>query len=221
MGEFSTPLQARSQATLERILDAMEDLLRERPLANISVTDLCNLAEVSSSSLYLRFRTKEAMLSAVAERLDGYRSQTIAQGMSLFFNEDGVVTDIDWEKVVELLLRYWRQYGILERRVFEVPSVGSKSIPSVRKLEDSVSGILADLYGLDGAQSRDRLLFLIRTVLEVVERHVLESEEGNKRGVHSPNFVRHTALLISRFLAFEQQEMLDPKSGYLRPVLAS
>ena len=52
------PQQARSQATLARLLDATEVLLDEAPFDDLSVQDICKAAKSSVGAFYARFADK-------------------------------------------------------------------------------------------------------------------------------------------------------------------
>jgi AcrR family transcriptional regulator len=60
--------QQRSREGFERIIAAAEDLLDGRDWATISVEDLCLAGEVSPSSFYRRFSSKDAVLDEVHDR---------------------------------------------------------------------------------------------------------------------------------------------------------
>lgn len=66
------PKQARSAESQERILQATEELLKVRPFEELTLLDICTAADVSTSSLYARFRTKDQLLDAL---LDRYRQR--------------------------------------------------------------------------------------------------------------------------------------------------
>jgi AcrR family transcriptional regulator len=56
-------------STEDRILLAAEELLVERELDDISLNELCTAADVSTSSLYHRFKSKDELASALHARL--------------------------------------------------------------------------------------------------------------------------------------------------------
>lgn len=60
--------QARSRAAFERIVAAAQEMLDGRDWETITVEDLCIEAEVSPSSFYRRFRSKDDLLDEVHER---------------------------------------------------------------------------------------------------------------------------------------------------------
>ena len=63
------PQQARSQATLGRLLDATEKLLDDRPFDELAVADICKAASSSVGAFYARFPDKTALLHVLHERL--------------------------------------------------------------------------------------------------------------------------------------------------------
>lgn len=63
-----TPKQARSQRTLERILEAAEALVLEKGLAHVSIPDIVARASSSVGGFYARFKDKNALLRALEER---------------------------------------------------------------------------------------------------------------------------------------------------------
>jgi AcrR family transcriptional regulator len=60
--------QARSKATLDRLLDAVGALLAERPLEEVSVAEIARRAGSSVGAVYGRFPDKESLLSCFDER---------------------------------------------------------------------------------------------------------------------------------------------------------
>ena len=69
------PQQARSQETLERLLDAAEHLVAEKGFEDTPVAEVARRAGSSVGSFYARFQDKDALLHALYER---YYEQAIA-----------------------------------------------------------------------------------------------------------------------------------------------
>jgi AcrR family transcriptional regulator len=63
------PQQARSHRTLERILDAAEELFGQRGFEGTTVAEIARAAQSSVGALYARFADKEALLRCVFERI--------------------------------------------------------------------------------------------------------------------------------------------------------
>ena len=68
LGSVSRPKQLRSQQTLFRILDAAEELIAEKGLADASIPEIVRRAGSSVGGFYARFRGKNEMLRALEER---------------------------------------------------------------------------------------------------------------------------------------------------------
>jgi AcrR family transcriptional regulator len=64
-----TPRQARTQQSLERLLDAAQSLLRHKRFEDVHVADVAERAGTSVGGLYRRFKDKDGLLHALHERL--------------------------------------------------------------------------------------------------------------------------------------------------------
>lgn len=106
---YRTPAQARSRATMDRFLDATAELLEHRPFEEISVQDIVRRAGRSVGSFYGRFRDKDGVLLALAERVHGRR---IALAREMF-------APSRWEgrSTAELL----RTIGVVAAELFSEP----------------------------------------------------------------------------------------------------
>ena len=62
------PRQARSRATVERILSAGVEVLRQDGFANFSTNAVAREAEVSPGTLYQYFTDRESILDLVIDR---------------------------------------------------------------------------------------------------------------------------------------------------------
>jgi AcrR family transcriptional regulator len=59
--------QQRSQATRDRLIDALDGLLQQRPFDAISITDIARRARVSPGTIYQRFQNRDAAVSILLE----------------------------------------------------------------------------------------------------------------------------------------------------------
>src|SRR6478672_9555154 len=64
----SGPKQARSERTLQRLLDAAEALIEEKGHAAVSIPEIARRARSSVGGFYARFRDKSELLRALEER---------------------------------------------------------------------------------------------------------------------------------------------------------
>lgn len=63
-----TPLQARSTATLRRILARTEKLLETRDFEDLSIIEIVRKAKTSVGAFYKRFSSKESLLGLLSDR---------------------------------------------------------------------------------------------------------------------------------------------------------
>jgi AcrR family transcriptional regulator len=90
------PQQARSQKTLERLLDAAEELIAERGVGSVTVSEVVRRAGSSVGAFYARFPDKNALLKTLHERscaealataelaLDSKRWESVDLGTAVF-----------------------------------------------------------------------------------------------------------------------------------------
>src|SRR5512143_476146 len=64
----SGPKQARSERTLQRLLDAAEQLIAEKGHQAVSIPEIARRAHSSVGGFYARFRDKNELLRALEER---------------------------------------------------------------------------------------------------------------------------------------------------------
>lgn len=78
----SPPLQERSARTLERIVEATEDLLRTKSFELITVREIVRRAKCPIASFYARFKSKDDLLPHLYERYDARVRPTISAKLS-------------------------------------------------------------------------------------------------------------------------------------------
>ena len=68
LSSVSRPKQARSEQTLYRLIDAAEELIQEKGLADVSIPEIVRRAGSSVGGFYARFKDKNELLRALEER---------------------------------------------------------------------------------------------------------------------------------------------------------
>ena len=68
LSSVSPPKQARSEQTLYRLLDAAEELIQEKGLADVSIPEIVRRAGSSVGGFYARFKDKNELLRGLEER---------------------------------------------------------------------------------------------------------------------------------------------------------
>jgi AcrR family transcriptional regulator len=66
---FRPPQQTRSQATLDRILDAAEDVLEQKSFSEATLAEIMDRAGVTVGAFYRRFPDKDALLHLLDNRI--------------------------------------------------------------------------------------------------------------------------------------------------------
>ena len=140
------PQQGRSRETLERILTAAEKLLDGRDYEEISIQEICQAADVSPSSFYSRFSTKEALLMTLHER---HRERRIGMLLTLAGERDWNATPIP--EVVRAILGLY----VEDRRALE-PYLRSMMLAELRDPEIAQARAGVDHFAM--TMIRDHLL---------------------------------------------------------------
>ncbi|KIF67004.1 TetR family transcriptional regulator [Streptomyces sp. AcH 505] len=76
---YREPRQARSAATLARVLRAAEDIASSSGLEEMTITGVAERAGVSVGTIYRRFEGKEQLITALTERMLEQREQYMAE----------------------------------------------------------------------------------------------------------------------------------------------
>lgn len=138
------PQQARSQATLERLLDAAEGLLRQKKFADITVDEIVTAAHSSVGAFYKRFSSKAELLPFLLERLQSRQLESI----------EAFVSDSQWAGVglhdrVSLFTNilqksYTQNHGLVRalvtRQFSDRAELPPDEIRKARKIVDLISG---------------------------------------------------------------------------------
>ncbi|WP_328316133.1 TetR/AcrR family transcriptional regulator [Streptomyces sp. NBC_00388] len=76
---YREPRQARSAATLARVLRAAEEVASSAGLEEMTITGVAERAGVSVGTIYRRFEDKEQLITALAERMLERREEYMAE----------------------------------------------------------------------------------------------------------------------------------------------
>lgn len=102
---YRPPKQRRSQESLERILDAAEDLIRQRGFEQMTIGDVVRRSGSSVGSLYARFEDKLALLQAVQVRYQARVESAIAAEFGTASPEDECLEDAA-RRIINVLCDY-------------------------------------------------------------------------------------------------------------------
>jgi AcrR family transcriptional regulator len=107
------PRQARSQQTLDRLLDAAEELLITRGFDEISVPEIVERAQSSVGAFYARFKDKDGLLHALHQRTCDDAYATMEKGLDPADWEGSGVAEIIEVFVASLVDLNRRSPGLL------------------------------------------------------------------------------------------------------------
>lgn len=79
---YREPRQARSAATLARVLQAAEDIASSAGLDEMTITGVAERAGVSVGTIYRRFEDKDQLVKALTERMLDRREEYVAERLS-------------------------------------------------------------------------------------------------------------------------------------------
>jgi len=172
------PRQRRSLETLNRLLDAAEELLNERNFEEITVADVVARAGSSVGSFYARFPTKDALVSTLLER---YHRETHTLVAELAESEEWTSLDLAGrargfiERVVDGCRR---RHGLLRLRLRRritpgetlSPDDQGNSVKLVGGLRRLFAGVESEIVHADKERA---LAFALRIVDSVVSSAIL------------------------------------------------
>jgi AcrR family transcriptional regulator len=170
----NAPLQARSQETHDRLLDAAERLLDDHPWTTISVQRLAREAGFTSGALYGRFGGKADVLTLLLERLRDRIERSLVE-------LEGAAADRSGPAVLDLLAEHlfalYRRGGSLLRSLREAArddaALRDTLVALNREIHERLGRLLAEAYEMPLEDPRPgvALLLLIPPVREIlVER---------------------------------------------------
>ena len=160
---LATPLQARSERTLERILAACDRLLAERPFEQISMQDIAREAGVSVGNLYNRFSDKNGLVDHV---LASHQARFMDDIRSLLAEDAG---GLDTRGRLEAFVQYFSE-GIISLRPLYTTMASRRA-----RGEDTAAHVKAKSAGIidlsvdwllegDLALDADRCRFALATI---------------------------------------------------------
>ncbi|MBY0586241.1 TetR/AcrR family transcriptional regulator [bacterium] len=178
------PLQQRSQASLDRLLDVTEELLRERRFESILVADIVRRAKSSVGVFYSRFQDKADVLFALVDRENSKSTDTVDQFVASIDQLDDIPLDRILQRGIEILVNQYRA-----RR-----------------------HVLAPIIGLNLSQP-DRYAFHnpVKERLQQVAQH-LASLRGNE--VDHPDPASAVRVVLGLITGFLEHLVIFDKAGY-------
>jgi len=113
------PRQARTQQTLERLLDAAESLLQDKSFEDIPVSEIALRADTSVAAFYRRFKDKNGLLHALHERFCEAAIATANDALEPRRWEGANIREI-LDTVIPFLIDVLRRRETLQRAVYRI-----------------------------------------------------------------------------------------------------
>ena len=177
------PKQQRSRRTLERIVQATRELLADRDPRDVSLREIADAAEVSFSSLFARFASKEALLDHLHEELCRER----LEGLDRLVRHLADTPD-DIEKIAQNGFRFWVESARKRGGLDAAFASAARQHPAIAEREDRFQEerlhrirrfVEARLDG-DGLEVADRELdSVLRIVLAAGPEMIRVAPEGD------------------------------------------
>ncbi len=199
-GGVVPPKQRRTQANVERILAAVEQLIERREFADVSVLEICEVAEVSTSSFYARFSSKEALHSAMFERVIDSARRELEDVVTEMLREP-LEPVVVIRTVLSHVVQFVRRHASLLRSIERDPVLVERYWLLTSDTSDELAVVLETLYGVDDPAFRRRLQLGVRvcgsTVLRAVGAPV---QFGDRLGLTDAELVDELGDMLAAYL---------------------
>ena len=145
------PVQERSRQTMNRILDAAEELLVEQSIDKVGIAEITAKAGVAAGSFYTRFSDKEDLLARLFERYLDELRQVAAE----------IVPQLEQEPLLEIRLEtviaavtglFTRRKGVVRSVVMKIRHDAAYQNPEIMAEFLAFYDLLAKLLIADGQE---------------------------------------------------------------------
>lgn len=202
--------QQRSRETAERIFDATRELMDGRDFESVSVHEICEASDVSRSSFYARFPSKEALLFALHERHRAWRMEKLAKQTA----------GLDWSTLsIGRVIRTCIALYVEDRRTLD-PYIRSMGLAEIRHPEISeqralidhhtmamIRDHLAERLELEAPSELKRLEFAIRSIAAIAQEATQPPQRFAERmGLAPDALVEELAILFCRYTGIEDED---------------
>jgi AcrR family transcriptional regulator len=174
--------QARSQQTLERLLDSAEALIADKGFDDITVAEIAARAGLSVGAVYSRFRDKKGVLHCLQDRFVDEAHLTTDAALDADRWQGASIEEIVGELVVFLVELHRERRGIMRellvRTRSELPMVERKERLVAHVSERLRSLLLARAERIGHEDPAAAVGFGLRLVLGTLEQAILFGEAG-------------------------------------------
>jgi AcrR family transcriptional regulator len=181
-----TPVQSRSQLTVQRVLDAASSLLQQMPLEEVTTTRIAAEAGLSIGGLYRFFPDKQTIVDAIAVRhVEQFRASLEDSAMKVLEREFANLETFDPAKILDSVVDAYVVY-LDAHPDFRTISFGRYISAATKEREASPSvGLPALLKNFMlkrlGISNTPELDLMLRIVSETGERLIAYAYEQPTR----------------------------------------
>lgn len=201
------PQQARSQQTLERLLDAAEQLVDERGIEGITVAEVARRAGSSVGAFYSRFSDKDALVRTMFQR---FHEQALATAELAFEAGRWADTPLDrmLETMVSFMLKVLQQRRQLIAALVQRASRDAELDALGHHLHERLTTKLLALLAQRGTaiahpQPEEAVGMAVWMVLSLMESRALLGPH-DELPVNEGAVGREVALMVTRYLGLEE-----------------
>ncbi|HQQ71381.1 MAG TPA: TetR/AcrR family transcriptional regulator [Alicycliphilus sp.] len=203
MEQVTPPKQARSEQSLQRVLSALEGLLKIKPFAEISIPEISLDSKCSTATIYSRFRDKNSILAALHESRRDRMMRSIQEELTPERWAGRTLDELVSTYAARIVGAYQREHNLyfaaLTMGDKDIYERGAQSIAFAQECFRKTLPVLSDPPG-----SYENLPLAIRTIFALVQQRTIFSGvalvENNDLPVQEIAN-QDTALLVRAFKA--------------------
>jgi AcrR family transcriptional regulator len=174
--------QARSQQTLERLLDSAEALIADKGFDDVTVVEIAARAGFSVGAVYSRFRDKQGVLHAVQDRFVEEAHLTTENAFDPERWQGASIEEIASEMIVFLVEIHRERLGVLRellaRTRSEAPMIARREGLVTHIGECLLSLLLTRADRIGHPDPAAAVRFGLRFVLGTLEQAILSGQTG-------------------------------------------
>ena len=174
--------QARSQQTLERLLDSAEALIADKGFDDVTVAQIAARAGVSVGAVYSRFRDKQGLLHCLQDRFVDESHLTTDAAFDPDRWEGASIEEIVSEMIVFLVEIHRERRGVLREmlvRTRDEASMIERKNRLVAHISECLSALLLqESERIEHPDPAAAVAFGLRFVLGTLEQAILFGDTG-------------------------------------------
>lgn len=204
------PKQARSERTLQRLLDAAESLINEKGHAAVSIPEIARRAGSSVGGFYARFRDKDELLRALEERhfieLD-QRVEALVDARRWEHTSTAAMIDVAVAELVNITRERKQLIAAFLARAIVDPVIREGGLRFRRRVEQRLSALLLTRSEeFDHPEPALAIELGIQTAFALMQQHVLiEETRAGGRTLTDDELRCELARLFLRYIGAEER----------------